>query len=98
MIMPHPIGVVNAYLEAGFTVCYVDANELRRNTVKALHCVYPSEMLAVGAPVISGKGSPHYNILVTVNEQDFDPIVRKELVGIPGVSNGLGPMIIRISL
>ncbi len=98
MIMPHPIGVVKAYLEAGFTVAYVDADEKRRNAVKVFHTVYPPHMLTIKTPVLTGESSLHYNVLVMVNEHNFDPTVRKELCALAGVSGGMGSMIIRISV
>lgn len=92
---PQLDGIVNSLLDQGFTVCYIDKDRDRRKFVRALEP--ESERLYVVAGDFYGTGL-HYNILIIVNEHEYDPKLVKEWNNIPGVTGNKLPAIIRISL
>lgn len=84
--------IVRIFVRQGLTVCYVDFDSARRAIVGRLKGVTTME------PKLSGKGTLHTNVLILVNESEFDPKVAKELKNIPGYIDGVFPTTIRIDL
>lgn len=90
------ISVVKACLDAGLTVCYIDKDAIRRGEVRRLDNSYSRLGVANGA--LSGYGGPHMNVLILVNEDEFEPTMVKEFKNIPGYVDGIYPNYIYLNI
>ena len=98
-----PISFYDAILSfarQGYDVMYLDKDPARRERLMILNslCAFASGGVDCRAPDISGYGMPHYQVLITVNEEDWTAVERKEANMIPGVFNGVKPLTIRITV
>jgi hypothetical protein len=66
--------------------------------MKWAKAAWPDSRLMILAPKVSGQSMMHFNVLITVNEQDFDPILRKEIHCIPGVCGGKGICVVKVEM
>lgn len=89
--------IVHGILCKGLTVTYVDPCPVRRMLVEDFR-EWAHESIMIIEPKISGMSSLHCNVLVLVNEHEYDPRVLKDLLNIPGFLNGIGPAVVRITL
>ncbi len=95
------IGLVRYFLDQGSSVCYMDADKERRDSMHRqltyLNSCWNAKLI-IASPELSGKGMEHVNVLITVNDRDWDAVLLKEARFIPGVCNGRMPAHIRLSI
>ena len=96
MSKPSILPLVRSFVDQGLLVCYVDDDQDRRRQV--LEDNPNKQNLGCMGCTLTGHAALHCNVLITVNEYDFDPIAFKELGAFPGCMNKIYPAIIRITL
>lgn len=95
---PNLANMICGFLEQGLSVVYIDQDVDRRRQVQHEAENWPDDLLQVMPGTCMGGAMEHCNVVIAVNERDFDPRFAKEWRCIAGVCNNTHPIAIHVDI